>query len=315
MLKLAALSAATRGAAAEPPKSDGETIPLWPGTPPGGDGVHPVASTQMFGPMAFIKGVAVPTLTVYRPERPDGSAALVIPGGSYVGLTIDLEGTYVARRLNGNGITCFLLRYRLPCDGWADRSDVPLQDAQRAMRIIRSRAGSFGIDPQRLGVVGFSAGGHLSASLATRFAAQVYQRVDDVDGADARPAFAAMIYPVITMGEGTHAFSRDNLLGPNPSPEKIAAYSCEKHVTADVPPGFLCVGMNDGLVPPMANTFAMYKAYFAARVPAELHMFETGPHGFAMAPLPGHQGNQCAELFLHWGYAGGWFRDPSAAPA
>jgi acetyl esterase/lipase len=291
-------------------------MPLWPGTPPGGEGVrltlqvNDVSTTGK--PSRLLKQIAVPDLTVYRPAKPDGSAVLVIAGGSYVCVVIDAEGTATAQRLNAAGVTAFVLTYRLPSEGWADGANVPLQDAQRAMRLIRANAARFAIDPARLGILGFSAGGHLAASLATRFDEAVYAPVDDVDRQDARPAFAGLVYPVITMGEGTHIDSRKNLLGSAQSPARIAAYSCEKRVTSRTSPCYLCVGGDDALVPAGPNSVGMYKALVAAGVPAEMHAFQKGAHGFAMH-ADHDPGGLNAEMFLRWGARGGWFKDPGAA--
>ena len=233
---------------------------------------------------------------------------LVIAGGGYTCIVIDHEGFNTARRLNAAGITAFVLRYRLPAEGWADGANVPLQDVQRAMRLIRANAARYGIDPKRCGVVGFSAGGHMAASLATRFDEPVYTPVDAADRADARPDFAAMVYPVITMGEGTHQDSRDHLLGADQSPARIAAYSCDRRVTARTPPCYLTFGADDALVPPWPNGLAMYQALATAQIPVELHAFATGPHGFGMEranPI----GEVNAELFLRWGARGGWFKN------
>ncbi len=298
-----------------PPADSEEVIALWPGTPPGGEGVNLTlqvteTSKDPREHSRLLKQVGRPDFSVYRPAKPDGSAVLVIAGGSYVCIVIDHEGVGTARRLNAAGVTAFVLRYRLPSEGWADGANVPLQDAQRAMRLIRANAARFGIDPARLGVVGFSAGGHMAASLATRFDEQVYTAVDEADRLDARPAFAGLVYPVITMGEGTHKDSRNNLLGADQSPARIAAYSCEKRVTPRTPPCYICYGENDGLVEPGPNSMAMYKALVAAKVPAELHAFQFGPHGFLAMKATKGRAAVNADLFLSWGARDGWFRNP-----
>lgn len=298
-----------------------EIVPLWPGTPPGGDGVklevrivERSADTAAFHDR-YVDSIGTPLLAVFRPDKPDGSAVLLAPGGGYVRIVIDKEGEETARRLNASGVTVFMLRYRLPGEGWADGKDVPLQDAQRAMRIIRANAQKYGIDPHRTGVLGFSAGGHVAASLATRPYDTVYKPVDEVDSEDARPAFAGLMYPVITMGPGAHMGSRDKLLGPNPPQALIDAYSCEKLVTRKTPPSFICFAADDDTVPPMANGMAMFNALRSARVSAELHVFEEGQHGFGIRLAEGKPPSVWPDLFLHWCYSHGWFRDPSAAPA
>jgi acetyl esterase/lipase len=198
------------------------------------------------------------------------------------------------------GITCFVLRYRLPGEGWANRSTVPLQDAQRAMRLIRHAAAKYGVDPARLAAIGFSAGGHVSTSLAVRHGLKVYDAVDAADALDARPIVAGLMYPVVTMGEGAHPGSRDKLLGPNPSADAIADWSLEKHAAADAAPSFICLAADDTVVPPFPNGIAMFGALQAAKVPSELHVFEVGGHGFS---LHWAQGKPCAAwpgLFTAW---------------
>jgi len=284
----------------------GETVRLWPATPPGGDGVHLEIKLEDYSrdskivPDRMAAGIGDPVLQVLRAEKPNGAAMLVMPGGGYASLWFDKEGYEISRRFNRAGITCFVLFYRLPGEGWAARADVPLADAQRAIRLIRSNAAKFAIDPARLGVMGFSAGGHLAASLATRFDAKVYAPVDAADRLDARPAFAALLYPVITMGAGTHQGSRDLLLGPDPSPERIAAYSCENLVTAKMPPTFIAHAADDGTVPFVPNALAMYRALLQAKVPSEFHAFEQGGHGFALRGMHGQPWTAWPELFLAW---------------
>ena len=298
-----------------------EIVPLWPGTPPGGEGVKLMAKiverssdTSAYHDR-FVDTIGTPLITVYRPEKPDGSAVLIAPGGGYVRIVIEKEGVEVARRLNASGVTVFVLRYRLPAEGWANGKDVPLQDAQRAMRIVRASAQKFNVDPKRIGVMGFSAGGHVAASLATRPYDAVYKPVDEFDAQDARPAFAGLMYPVITMStEGAHMGSRTSLLGKNPSDALVAAYSCEKLVTRQTPPSFICFAADDDVVPPTANGMAMFEALRRAKIPAELHVFEKGGHGFGLRLAKGKLASAWPDLFLHWAYSNGWVRDASAAP-
>jgi acetyl esterase/lipase len=220
----------------------------------------------------------------------------------------DFEGADVARRMNGAGVTCFVLRYRLPGEGWVRRSDVPLQDAQRAVRLVRAGAAHYGVDPARIGFMGFSAGGHVACSIATRFAANVYAPLDDADRLSARPDFSAPMYPVVTMGPGCHQGSRDNLLGPNPAPEMIDAYSCEKHIPADASPSFVCLAADDTTVPPLQNGVAYFWALRAANVPAEIHVFEQGGHGFGIARTVGKPDAVWPDLFLAWGRSRGFVK-------
>ncbi len=321
VLGLGAAALATMAAKAESMKPDGsistdptEILPLWPATPPGGEGVQLTARIIERLPGAnvihdrYVESVGVPILTVFRPDRPDGSALLLCPGGGYVREVLDKEAFESARRFNAAGVTVFVLRYRLPGEGWANRADVPLQDAQRAIRLIRSYADHYGVDSGRIGILGFSAGGHVAASLITRFSDKVYAAVDAADRSDARPAFAGLMYPVITMSDKAHAGSRENLLGKNPPPEAIAKYSCELHVTAATPPTFLCLAGDDTIVPPLGNGLAMYEALATAKIPSELHLFQEGGHGFGIGGTAGKPCSAWPDLFLKWGARGGFFK-------
>jgi acetyl esterase/lipase len=290
-----------------------EVIPLWPMLPPGGMDNAPVFKSVESGEPPFphdrvISGIAKPTLSVFRPATPDRSALLVIPGGGYFYEAIDAEGLAVAARFAASGVTVFVLTYRLPSEGWKAAADVPLQDAQRAMRIIRAR--DFGIDAAPIGVLGFSAGAHLAALLATRSAAQIYARVDETDALDARPNFAALLYPVITMlPPFVHESSSDNLLGPKASQSLRAAYSVERLVTAETPPMFLCAADDDDFVP-LDNTLMMFASLRAAKVPAAMHIFEKGGHGFGLG-VPGSPESEWPDLLLRWGEENGFFQKAS----
>jgi len=297
------------------PSDPKEVITLWPGTPPGGEGLSlpPIRVSNHEPPYITpndraIDRIGIPVMNVFRSDRPDGSAMIIAPGGGYSRQMLDFEGMDVARRFNAAGVTCFVLRYRLPGEGWANRSDVPLQDAQRAMRLVRANAGKYGVDPNRIGFMGFSAGGHVACSIATRFAAKVYAPLDAADTADARPSFSVPMYPVVTMGEGAHQGSRDKLLGLNPSPDLIDAYSCQLHVPADAPPAFMALAADDTTVPPLPNAGAYYVALQAAKVPSEIHVFETGGHGFGIARTVGKSTSAWPELLLHWGASHGFFK-------
>ena len=297
------------------PTDPKDVITLWPGTPPGGRGVSlPPIRVSNHEPAYItpndraIDQVGIPIMNVFRPERPDGSAMIIAPGGGYSREMLDFEGMDVARRFKDAGVTCFVLRYRLPGEGWQNRSDVPLQDGQRAMRLVRANAGKYGVDPNRIGFMGFSAGGHVACSIATRFAAKVYAPLDAADTADARPSFSVPMYPVVTMGEGAHQGSRDKLLGLSPSPDLIDAYSCQLHVPADAPPAFMALAADDTTVPPLPNAGAYYVALQAAKVPSEIHVFETGGHGFGIARTVGKSTSAWPELLLHWGASHGFFK-------
>ncbi len=240
--------------------------PLWPGGAPGAMGSSPEDT---------------PTISRYRPAAASSGAAFVVcPGGGYARLA-DHEGHNVAVWLNGLGATAFVLKYRL---GPRYRHPAPLQDVARAIRTVRARAKDWGVDPGRIGVIGFSAGGHLASTVATQFDAGNPAAADPVERFSSRPDVAVLAYPVISMEEGiTHAGSRTNLLGPNPSPDLVQALSTDRRVTARTPPTFLFHTADDTGVPAQ-NSLRFAAALRAVRVPYELHVFETGRHGVGLAP-------------------------------
>ncbi len=295
-----ARAAAEPGAPLWPGK---EHFPLWPGNPPGAPNPLPRAQWTMFRdpnyPQLWIKGIAIPEVSVFRPALPDGSAILTIPGGGYEFIAVQNEGLHPAERFNADRTTVFVLSYRLPGEGWANRSLVPLADAQRAMRLIRARAADFRIDPRRLGVLGFSAGGHLAADLSVSYDVAAYRPVDAADRLSAKPAFAGLIYPVATFQNFTHAGSRDALLGPNASASLRNARSPELHVTPATPPSFVVHAFDDGLVP-IDNSLAWIAAVRAAKAPVEAHLLTEGGHGFGLHLPPDNPGSHWPDLFALW---------------
>jgi len=255
------------------------TLPLWPAAPPGG--IFVPVTLPAGWPAPFVANVATPELRIFKPQRANGQAVLAIPGGGYQFVSVQNEGADFAANLNERGYTVFVLVYRLPAEGWQQGEDVPLQDAQRAMRVIRADAARWSIDPKTLSVVGFSAGGHVAATLATDFAQPVYAPVDAADMGTARPFATALIYPVVTMAlPGTHAVSRELLLGPNPTSTQIARRSAQLHVSADTPPLFLVHALDDPAVP-VTNSLDLLAAMRAANRPAEAHLLQEGGHAFA----------------------------------
>ncbi|MBW8815999.1 MAG: alpha/beta hydrolase [Caulobacterales bacterium] len=316
LMGLAALaSAAPLAAAADSPlePDPAETVPLWPGPPPGARAQLPQEQivdrikTSGFQDR-FVTGIGHPLLTVIRPARPNGAALIVAPGGGYVRVVIDKEGFEVGHRMAAAGITVFVLRYRLPGEGWDKAADVPLQDAQRAVRLVRAGAKGFGIDPARVAFMGFSAGGHVAASIATRFAEAVYAPVDAADALSARPDLSCPMYPVVTMDPAfAHAGSRETLLGPHPTAEVEARYSPERRVTAQTPPTFLVHAWDDATVP-VENSLRYLEALRAQKIPAEAHLFAEGGHGFGIRGAQGKPAAAWLDLFLAWarrqGFAG-----------
>ena len=284
---LAGMAAMTLVPLAAEAAASGDTLPLWPGPPPGAPARLPMPHTEQRSKTPgfddrWLTGIDRPELAIRRPARPNGAAVMLLPGGGYGFLSWDNEGEEQARWLNAQGVTAFILRYRLPGEGWAGRETVPLADAQRGIRLIRSRAGEYAIDPARIAIIGFSAGGHLAGSLATRAAEIAYAPVDAADRLSARPDLAGLIYPVVSMDAAfTHGGSRDNLLGLSAGSEARRRASVELRVSADTPPIFLAHASDDGLVP-IANSLALYEAMIAAKRPGELHAFDKGGHGFGV---------------------------------
>jgi len=275
-----------------------QVLPLWPRDAPGAADFRPIPLPAR-SPPVFLRNTKSPTLHVFRPSRPNGVALLVIPGGGYEFVSIANEGVDVAARTNPLGFTVFVLNYRLPAEGWREGPIVALQDAQRAMRLIRASARRFRINPAQIAVVGFSAGGHLAASLATGFAESTYAPTDAADHLDARPSAAGLIYPVITMTRPfTHEGSRQHLLGASPSEQLVAARSPEQHVGSDTPPTFLAHAVDDPAVP-VENSLMMMAALRAAHRPVEAHFFQNGGHAFGVG-FPGTPTQEWVTLFHLW---------------
>jgi acetyl esterase/lipase len=243
--------------------------------------------------------VTVPSLTVFLPpeEKSNGMAVLICPGGGYGVLAFDHEGFAIARWLNNNGIAGIILKYRLPSDFiMKNKSIGPLQDAQEAIRIIRRNAAQWKINHNRIGVVGFSAGGHLASTLSTHFDEKVYEIKDTTS---ARPDFSLLIYPVITFDSSfTHAGSRRNLIGDNPSEELIRHFSNELMITARTPPAFLVHSSDDKAVP-VKNSIVYYQGLVKNNIIAEMHIFQKGGHGYGLAVNRGTE-SEWPDLCLRW---------------
>jgi acetyl esterase/lipase len=244
--------------------ADGEAKPdriaLWPeGQAPNGDGSKDTANAYY---------------TLHRPAKPNGAALVICPGGGYGGLVTGGEGHGIAAWLNGHGITGIVLEYRLP----KGRSEVPLRDAQRALRTARFHAKEWGIDPARLGIIGFSAGGHLASTAGTHFDDGDAASSDPIERLGCRPDFMILVYPVITMDTSTHGGSRKNLLGPDPSAELVTRFSNEKQVTEKTPPAFLAHAADDKVVVP-ANSENFHAALVKNGVATKYLALPSGGHG------------------------------------
>ncbi len=233
----------------------------------------------------IISKVQEPTIEVYLPAERNATreAMLIFPGGGYGVLAYDWEGTDIAKFLNGKGIAGIVVKYRLPSDvSQKEKHFVPLMDAQRAMRLVRSKANSYHIDPEKIGIIGFSAGGHLASTLGTHFEEKVYHPVDEVDAFSARPDFMALGYPVVTFGPSTHSGSKMNLIGENPKSAMEEHFSNEKQVTSNTPPTFLMHATDDEAVP-VENSLLFYQALKDNGVSATMHIYPKGGHGFSLA--------------------------------
>ncbi|GJE19275.1 alpha/beta hydrolase [Methylobacterium marchantiae] len=297
-------------ARAEPIQAPGSTldvIDLWPGLPPGGGG--PFAADGRFDESrdGVISNVARPCLLVMRAPKPNGAALVVAAGGGYRRIDIGNEGIPVARWLATVGITAFVLIYRLPGEGWAAGPDAPLQDVQRAIRLVRAGAVGYGVDPERIGVLGFSAGGHLMGEAAMRATAETYAGLDSSDALSARPELAGLIYPVITLRPPFDRTSTRRILaGDPPDPVKAAVYSVDTHVREKAPPTFLAQAADDPIAV-VDNSLLMFSALRSALVPTELHLFERGGHGFGLG-VPGSPAAAWSGLFLTWMRRRGFLR-------
>lgn len=296
----AAKEAWTRPAGLTPDAS----IALWPEghiKPP--PGLVETAVQRSDDPNAsdrMLEKITRPRLDIFRPAKPNGAAVVLAPGGGYRHVVVDKEGYELARWLKARGVTVYVLFYRLPGDGWANGADVPLADAQRAMRLVRSRAKIDGIDPARVAFGGFSAGGQVATSLLTRFDAKVYDPVDGADAQPARPDALAAIYPVVSMDPAiAHAVSREKLIGASPDAARETLYSPERNARADQPPLWLLHAEDDEVVK-VENSVRLRAATRAVGAPIEAHFFERGAHGFGLMKTAGLPVAIWPELLWNW---------------
>ncbi len=289
-------------------------IPLWPEGAPGSNEAtdalsqHYVERENQYNlPDRAALEVTDPTIKLFQAENPNGSVLLIIPGGGYNHVVVEKEGYEGARLFNKLGVTVYVMTYRLPHQGWGDGPDTPLQDAQRAVRLIRSRALVDDIDPERIAVMGFSAGGHVAGSLLTRYNADVYDGIDAIDDLSAKPDLGALIYPVISMDKAiTHTGSREKLIGESPNLEQVQKYSVELNLEDLPPPTFIMHAADDRAVP-VENSLRMYSALLKNGVQSELHVFSTGGHGFGVRGLKDKPQAAWPELFFNFGLHVGTF--------
>ncbi len=257
-----------------------KVFPLYNGTVPNN---KPCAKQEVSPAEGRVQGILQPTLTAYFPAVKDSLKTVVIvcPGGGYARLAIQHEGYQVAEALNKKGITAFVLKYRNPIDAecFENREIVAFQDAQQAIKMVRDRAIEWDINPEKVGIMGFSAGGHLASTAATHFKTTVIQNIENTN---LKPDFAILAYPVISFSDSlAHKGSRDNMLGKNASIEKINLYSNELQITPETPPTFLMHAADDKSVV-VQNSLVFYSALLKNKVPAEIHLFQKGGHGFGL---------------------------------
>lgn len=294
-LSSAALGLMTEPAMAIAAPTGQPTLDLWPGNrAPGGPGPKEAEKVSAKG---SVTQVSRPRLVVYRPERPNGTAMLVIAGGGYAHIERGTESTPACLWLQSQGVTAFELVYRLPGEHWP--AVAPLQDGQRAMRVIRASAQEFGLDTGHVGVMGFSAGGHLAGITAATPGVARYPLLDETDKLSSRPDFAALIYPVLTfMPPLDHTHARREIVGEHPTAEESAAFSVDHLATAQMPPTFLAQAQDDP-ISPVDNSLLMFGALRRLGVPAEMHIFAAGKHGWGMGK-PGSLVQAWPELFAKW---------------
>lgn len=262
-----------------------KVIKLWETTPPTSNEITEAEKSERNG--NWVTNVSSPELTIYQANKTKstGMAVVICPGGGYAGLAIQHEGSQFAKWLNGQRITAFVLKYRMP----NKHKEVPLDDAQQAIRYIREHANEFGVDTNKVGIAGFSAGGHLAATASTHYT---------TEGVSTRPDFSILFYPVITMETATHGGSRSNLLGDKPQSEDIQFFSNEKHVNTNTPPAILLLSDDDKSVP-TTNIVLYYESLKKNSIPATMYIFPKGGHGWGMN-IDFEYHSQMLELLGRW---------------
>jgi acetyl esterase/lipase len=281
------------------------SLELWPTGAPGMPADPPVEvlTERSRNPLIAdraVLGITRPRLDVFRPAQPNGAGVLLFPGGGYHHVVVDKEGYEMAGWLAASGYTACVLFYRLPGEGWAAGPDVALSDAQRAMRLMRQRAGEFGLVSERIAAMGFSAGGHLCADLSARFATRTYDAVDQADTLSARPFCAAPIYPVVSMRKDiAHAGSRKLLVGANAGEALEAAHSPDRNVPDDAPPHFIVHAEDDAAVP-VENALLLRAALKTKGASVETHLFRSGGHGFGLRGSVGKPVESWPDLWRAW---------------
>jgi acetyl esterase/lipase len=275
-----------------------EEIPLWPGKPPGQGGVTgPEKLGDAGAGFGALSNISNPRMRVYRPVKANGAAVVVCGGGGYFRIQLWKESTPIARWLQARGFTVFELLYRLPNDGWD--ASVPFIDAQRAMRIVRTRATEFGIDPQQIGIMGFSAGGHLAGFTALQSQRPLYAGSDKYEKTSARPDFSVLLFPVVSLRKPFDTTrTRREIIGEAPSSEAENAWSLDTYASADAPPTIIFASADDKTAPP-GHGIMLFEKLNAAGASAELHLFRDGGHGWGLGK-PEQVLSQWPDMFVKW---------------
>ena len=281
-----------------------EIIPLYQGAIPGNKNVPDQEKSDTSGGFFRLTNISRPTLGIFLPskQKANGTAVVVCPGGGYGVNAMRHEGVDIAKKFNEMGIAAFVVKYRIPDDAVMDNKTIaPLQDAQQAMKLVRDNAAKWNINPAKVGIMGFSAGGHLASTAGTHYNKSL---IENSTNTNLRPDFMILIYPVISFADSIgHIGSRDNLLGKNPSAEAIRLYSNEQQVTGNTPPTFLVHASDDKAVNP-ENSIHFYEALIRNHVPAELHIYQAGGHGFGMKNPTTKE--LWMERLANWLAANGW---------
>lgn len=295
---LTAIPAIQLGSAVSALANEWEEIRLWPGQAPGKGGTTgPEKLGETGAGFGALSNISTPRVRVYRPAKPNGAAVLVCGGGGYFRIQLWKESTPVARWLQERGFTVFELLYRLPNDGWD--ATAPFMDAQRAMRIVRTRASEFGIDPKQIGIMGFSAGGHLAGFTALQPQHRLYEGSDRYEKASARPDFSVLLFPVVSLRKPYDTTrTRREIIGDTPSAEAESAWSLDTYASADAPPTIIFASADDKIAPP-GHGIMLFEKLNSASASAELHLFRDGGHGWGLG-RPDQVLSQWPELFVKW---------------
>ncbi|WP_326983469.1 alpha/beta hydrolase [Chryseobacterium sp. MYb264] len=292
-----------------PAQVKNEEVKLWPSVLPDQGGSR---GPEIRNEKGSITQVSEPRMIVYRPAQPNGTAILVISGGGYAHIESGKEGTPASRRLQKEGITAFELIYRLPGEGWKSKT-VPFEDAQRALRIIRHDAQKYNIDPDKIGVLGFSAGGHLAGISSSLYEVPFYSPVDAKDSVSSRPDFSGLIYPVISMlPPNNKTQSRKKIIGESPSEADEVRFSVDKQVNTGTPPTFLAQAADDP-ISPVDNSFLMAAALRNLQLPVEIHIYQTGGHGWGVGKS-GSPVSSWFDLFTTWIKSNGYLEKQKRNP-